>query len=143
MTSTVSPATTFVAAAAAAIVQNGCPDVPALGPLLLQLEFVLSTVHVVDAWAAAPPVSRPATRTAPIRPDQLAARSRLPGIRQPSREPETEHGNPSPKNRAEPTGRSYRAAGSRRRRSGQAQAQTIDAWYCRLYYLHATCVEYS
>src|ERR1700747_2435957 len=70
LTVTVSPATAFFAAAA--IVQNGWAGVPALAPLSVHLEFVLSTIHMVDAWAAVPPVSTPATRTAPNRPDQLA-----------------------------------------------------------------------
>jgi hypothetical protein len=43
----VSPA--WATFAAAAIVQNGCPDVPAFGPVSLQAEFVLSTRYVVDA----------------------------------------------------------------------------------------------
>jgi hypothetical protein len=38
-----------MAAAAAVIVQNGCAGVPALAPVSLQAEFVLSTIHVVDA----------------------------------------------------------------------------------------------
>ena len=45
--STVSPA--WATFAAAAIVQNGCPDVPAFGPVSLQAEFVLSTMYVVAA----------------------------------------------------------------------------------------------
>src|SRR5260370_7058072 len=97
LTSTVSPAPTFMAAAAAVIVQNGCAGVPALAPVSLQAEFVLSTIHVVDAEAAVPPVSTPATRTAPNRADQLAARSRLPDIRQPSRQSKPVHGTPPTK----------------------------------------------
>src|SRR5436309_2324790 len=61
-----------------------------------------------------PPASRPTTRTAPNRPDQLAARSRLPGMRQPSREQEPGHGNPPPRKLGRTYSRSYRAAGSRR-----------------------------
>src|SRR5690348_18500611 len=94
LTRTVSPGWTGVLASA--ILQNGCADPPAPAPLSRQLGFMLSTVHVVDAWAAVPPASRQATRTAPDRPDQLAARSRLPGMTQPSRESEAEHENPSP-----------------------------------------------
>src|SRR5260370_26539492 len=83
LTSTVSPAPTFMAAAAAGIVQNGCAGVPALAPVSLQAEFVLSTIHVVDAEAAVPPVSPPATRTPPNTADHLADRSRFPAHRRP------------------------------------------------------------